>query len=1309
MTSVDRMLIRGIRSFSPDRPNIIEFYKPLTLLVGQNGCGKTTVIECLKYACTGELPPNCKNGQAFIHDTRVANLASVKAQIKLKFTGVSGKPYIVTRFMSLTQKAQKQECKTLESALQTYTKEGKKVSQSCKCSDLDKLIPNLMGVSTPILENVIFCHQEDSNWPLLEGTKLKQKFDEIFAASRYTKALEAVKKLKKDQMAAIRDMKVKIATLSSNKEQATKLKVDLKEYTEQVSKSAEQLKELGVQLDTLESHLQALKAKRNAVSRGAAELVKFKANRDQLTLMKKQLHQELRQEYTVSDEELLRMSEQFDNELRQMQEGAEKLTGRQREINDSKQRCQRKLQQCNIDQGKFQEILKTQAKLRADRAQQLADVLAKYNLAQVDPSQEMTDRQAVEYMRQVEAQLVQLQASLKAQKERAATQLAALDVELEDKRRLHHQLQDKIAQDRKLIEEKNRKKGMADQEIRLKETEQSRIGELESAIENEIETTNALKSELSSLKLEAKIADLVSQKVSTDATLVELSSAMKELNLQASLRTRVNMKQTDHRKKEHELAQRLSSRRGEMESLVSVPLPSLSALPSYVQRAWQSRHDTAARTRQALDEASRGGATGRGLLASARETLARLRDDLAAACSRLRDEIAGDDLMDVVRCTEEAIAAIRKELATKSSSETLYRDFIDLSQRSHQCPLCERPFAETEKLEEFVAKLEHVLVSIPGSRKAKEAGLVELEAKLARLNKLKLVWAEQNRLRKEIVQQEAKVTSLEESQTVLEDSMEKLRVASKEAAEAENAALSLVGDAKELSRMHADVAAAAEDLKSEVEQLARVSSDPRTLEEVSAQYEELQAQSASTNKKIDELRSLSASKLQEIQTHERKLSLLKDEASRMYSFKDSIKRLRADVEDLDAEVSKLSSELFELDDNVAEAQKDVQQHTASRTAVAAQLASQDDVAQHQRDALQQAVYKLQSIDRQIPKDGAGGPQAQLSEVARARAVAEKELLQLELESNAVAAKISNAQDGIAQQSLQKRNYSDNLRYRQLLAELRSLEAKIATKEEEMGGANLLEDLDTQILKLERECAACKTKRDTSAGSKTTLEENIKRINLELKRATLAKAEDEHKVAFIRLKTTELAHEDLERYYKALDNALMRYHSLKMEDINKIIRELWQATYRGNDIDTIEIRTEMNEGSKVKSYNYRVVMLKGETALDMRGRCSAGQKVLASLVIRMALAETFCVSCGIIALDEPTTNLDRYNVESFANALISILERRKDQSNFQLIIITHDEEFVQMLGRCQLTDHFWRVSKDLNGFSLLEKNDISALT
>lgn len=50
----------------------------------------------------------------------------------------------------------------------------------------------------------------------------------------------------------------------------------------------------------------------------------------------------------------------------------------------------------------------------------------------------------------------------------------------------------------------------------------------------------------------------------------------------------------------------------------------------------------------------------------------------------------------------------------------------------------------------------------------------------------------------------------------------------------------------------------------------------------------------------------------------------------------------------------------------------------------------------------------------------------------------------------------------------------------------------------------------------------------------------------------------------------------------------------------------------SDIEYIEIRSDVDEnasaGSKRRTYNYRMVMIKGDTALDMRGRCSAGQKV-----------------------------------------------------------------------------------------------------
>lgn len=174
-------------------------------------------------------------------------------------------------------------------------------------------------------------------------------------------------------------------------------------------------------------------------------------------------------------------------------------------------------------------------------------------------------------------------------------------------------------------------------------------------------------------------------------------------------------------------------------------------------------------------------------------------------------------------------------------------------------------------------------------------------------------------------------------------------------------------------------------------------------------------------------------------------------------------------------------------------------------------------------------------------------------------------------------------------------------------------------------------------------------------------------------------DERHRVKMIENETCVLTVSDLDLYSSALDKALLRYHGMKIEEINKIIHELWSLTYKGEDISSIALTSDQERGSKAtRSYNYRVVMTKGTTELDMRGRCSAGQRVLASIVIRLALAETFCLNCGVMALDEPTTNLDFANKRGLAIALAQIISNRAAQENFQLVIITHDEDFVSMM-------------------------------
>ena len=100
------------------------------------------------------------------------------------------------------------------------------------------------------------------------------------------------------------------------------------------------------------------------------------------------------------------------------------------------------------------------------------------------------------------------------------------------------------------------------------------------------------------------------------------------------------------------------------------------------------------------------------------------------------------------------------------------------------------------------------------------------------------------------------------------------------------------------------------------------------------------------------------------------------------------------------------------------------------------------------------------------------------------------------------------------------------------------------------------------------------------------------------------------------------------------------------------------------------------------------------------------QVLASLIIRLALAETFSANCGVIALDEPTTNLDRENIDSLAQALGDLVEARKN-SNFQVIVITHDVDLLDALGRGTQIDHFHRVSRNQNGASMITKCAISS--
>lgn len=118
--------------------------------------------------------------------------------MKLTITNTMGQPKTCIRSMKIdVQKNGKTKFETLDSTIingdvNAPDQGGRRLEE------VNSEMSIAMGVSKAILNNVIFCHQEDSNWPLDEGKKLKEKFDAIFGTTEYNKAIDKIIKIGKD-------------------------------------------------------------------------------------------------------------------------------------------------------------------------------------------------------------------------------------------------------------------------------------------------------------------------------------------------------------------------------------------------------------------------------------------------------------------------------------------------------------------------------------------------------------------------------------------------------------------------------------------------------------------------------------------------------------------------------------------------------------------------------------------------------------------------------------------------------------------------------------------------------------------------------------------------------------------------------------------------------------------------------------------------------------------------------------------------------------------------------------------------------
>ena len=201
------------------------------------------MIECLKYAVTGSLPPGgTKAGQSFVHDPKSMGQANVKANIKLRFTNQAGNSMFVIRSMEVSQTQTSVTFKTLDGVIRsTNPVTGESICMSHKCAEIDSQLPILLGLSKPVLEHVVFCHQEESSWPLQQSSDVKKKFDDIFDSTRYAKALKHILEIKKEYTSMAKDLKADVALLAGHQYAAKGFRHELDQQQEGLEELEEEL------------------------------------------------------------------------------------------------------------------------------------------------------------------------------------------------------------------------------------------------------------------------------------------------------------------------------------------------------------------------------------------------------------------------------------------------------------------------------------------------------------------------------------------------------------------------------------------------------------------------------------------------------------------------------------------------------------------------------------------------------------------------------------------------------------------------------------------------------------------------------------------------------------------------------------------------------------------------------------------------------------------------------------------------------------------------------------------------------------
>lgn len=1207
---------------------------------------------------------------------------------------------VSTRRLQLTVKKTMRSQKTLEGQLTIKKPNGESIGVSTRVAELDTLIPQYLGVSKAILDSVIFCHQDDSLWPMSTPALLKKKFDEIFEAYKYTKAIENIKVIRKKQMDELSKFKIIETHAKDDKEKGARTEKRSQELFDEIELLKQQHKDLD---EKIKEAVERSKVAYGLAAKFDSLVGDLKNKRIQAETLEqgvKSLMLNMR-EMKQSDQELRDMQDQYEEHVTRLVSSKDQLANEWNRLNTEIAHNRQSLGKKQTEVGRLQNDMQRYERQLETRKGLIKETAAQHNIWDIKPDvTEAVVKQFTEDLARLarEQQSVWNKARQETQDQISDLQktLDSLNERRSGIRKDKETSTQRIGSNDARISDIQSQIGQIDVDEGSKAVLATHVQELEDQLKNKKTEFEAAgwNSELDAVEGQlATLADKKDRLVSEQAELARQATDIGKLEyLVKELKDRQTWIETNCESYDSEFQKQIAVNWAP----TTIDEQYKSALTNKMEllRNAEIQRDRLQRDHEhcqyQANETSKGLASKRQQLLEHRQKIRDVIDDEPENFPEALEQIEANW---EVRAMDKASFGSRKDY---------YKQCVDFADSRNMCRLCERLFKGPEK-SKFMDRMKQML----NDQEAKNIDdeLKYLETELTNHRGLRSSYELWTKLNEEISVEEKTVADIESQRDELIQKLEAAQEVVKERTNEKGEVEALAKAVQGIVKCQVDISNyKSQILELETKQTAIGSTRAPTqiqedMKQVSSEIKTLTSQREKLRNDNERMQSQILSLEIKSRDERAKLATMVQHLKDKSSLESQIAEYKLDNEQQRITMKRVEEEIQLLLPQISQTQEKMN-NTTQRGA------SREQELQTELSRIKDSIGQLELASKDIAEFiTKGGPEA-LARSTREMEKIENDIEQLENELKQVGRSANKVEEELRNHNDTKRAISDNLTFRENQKRLTILKEEMA----ELEKSNSLADK----LRHEKEGDKWQVKRNELSADQASIMGTLKSKDDQLQ-SLLAEWESDYKdaafkfkEAHIKVEVTKAAIEDLARYAGALDKAIMKYHGLKMEEINSIIAELWRRTYKGSDVDTIMIRSENENMKGNKSYNYRVVMVKQNAEMDMRGRCSAGQKVLASLIIRLALAECFSVNCGMIALDEPTTNLDRDNIISLARSLHDLIKIRRKQRNFQLIVITHDEEFLQHMNCAELTDDYFRVSRDERQKSQIKVQKISQI-